>query len=92
LDSATGRFKDDFQQRSQPFIDVVKKAQSKSQGTITEAALESMTGDHAQVLVAVSVKTSAAGAEEQHPRSWRMRISLQKTGTSAKVSDVQFVT
>ena len=53
LDCGTGTFRDDFQQRSQPFVEVVKKVQSKSQGTITEAGLESQQGDQAQVLVTV---------------------------------------
>jgi Mce-associated membrane protein len=91
LDSSTGAFYDDFQKRSQPFVDVVKQAQSRSVGTITEAGLESMQRDTAQVLVAVSVKTSNAGAAEQQPRGWRMRISVQKLGDTAKVSNVEFV-
>jgi Mce-associated membrane protein len=91
LDSATGQFRNDFQKRSQPFIDVVRQAQSKSEGTIVEAALESQQGDQAQVLVAVTVKTSNAGAVEQQPRAWRMRISVQRVGNNAKVSNVEFV-
>jgi Mce-associated membrane protein len=91
LDSATGAFYDDFSKRQQPFVEVVKKAQSKSTGTITEAGLESESGDQAQVLVAVSVKTSNLGAAEQEPRAWRMRISVQKIGDEAKVSNVAFV-
>ncbi len=91
LDCGTGTFRDDFQQRSQPFVEVVKKVQSKSQGTITEAGLESQQGDQAQVLVAVSVKTSSAGAPEQDPRRWRMRIGVQKVGDAVKVSAVEFV-
>ena len=91
LDSATGIFYDDFQQRAQPFIDVVKQAQSKTVGTITEAGLESESGNDAQVLVAVSVKTTNAGAAEQQPRAWRMRISVHKVGDEAKVSNVEFV-
>jgi Mce-associated membrane protein len=91
LDSATGTFYDDFSKREQPFIEVVKKAQAISKGTITEAALESESGDEAQVLVAVSVKTSNIGAAEQEPRAWRMRISVQKSGDEAKVSNVAFV-
>ena len=93
LDSATGTFYDDFQRRAQPFIDVVKQAQSKSVGTISEAGLESESesGDEAQVLVAVTVKTSNAGAPEQEPRAWRMRISVQKVGDEAKVANVEFV-
>jgi Mce-associated membrane protein len=91
LDSATGTFYDDFQKRSGPFVEVVKQAQSKSVGTIAEAGLESETNNGAQVLVAVTVKTSNAGAPEQAPRAWRMRISVQKVGDEAKVSNVEFV-
>jgi Mce-associated membrane protein len=91
LDSATGAFYDDFQKRSQPFVEVVKQAQSKSQGTVTEAGLESVQGDSAEALVAVAVTTSNAGAAQQQPRAWRMRISVQKMGDTAKVSNVEFV-
>ena len=91
LDSATGTFYDDFQKRAQPFVEVVKQAQSKSVGTIAEAGLESESNDGAQVLVAVTVKTSNAGAPDQQPRAWRMRIFVQKVGDDAKVSNVVFV-
>jgi Mce-associated membrane protein len=91
LDSATGSFYDDFSKRSQPFVDAVKQAQSKSVGTVTAAGLESVTDRDARVLVAVTVKTSNAGAADQAPRHWRMRISVQKVGNQAKVSNVDFV-
>ncbi|QZT61733.1 Mce protein [Mycolicibacterium austroafricanum] len=91
LDSATGTFYDDFQQRAQPFVEVVKQAQSKSVGTVAEAGLESAGANEAQVLVAVTVKTSNAGAPEQEPRAWRMRISVEQIGDDAKVSNVEFV-
>lgn len=91
LDSSTGSFHDDFQKGSRPFVDVVKQAKSKSEGTVTEAGLESQHGDQAQVLVIVAVKTTNAGAPDQEPRAWRMRIGVQKVGDAAKVSAVQFV-
>ena len=91
LDSATGTFYDDFSHRSKPFIDVVKKAQSKSVGTIIEAGVETQSANEAQVLVAVSVKTSNLGAADQDSRHWRMRITVQKLGNDAKVSNVAFV-
>ncbi|SPM35993.1 Mce associated membrane protein [Mycobacterium rhizamassiliense] len=90
IDLATGAFRDDFQQRSKPFIEVVKAAQSKSEGTVTDAGLESQRGDSAQVLVAVAVKSRTAGGEEA-PREWRMRIEVQAVGDDAKVSNVVFV-
>ncbi len=92
LDSATGDFHEEFQNRSQPFVEVVKKVQSKTEGTIAEAGLLSYTKDQAQVLVAISVKTSMAGAPpDQEPRRWRMRLTVDKTGDGAKVSKVEFV-
>ena len=91
LDGATGEFYNDFAQRSQPFIEVLKKAQAKTVGTITEAGLESQTADSAQALVAVSVQTSNAGEPEQVPRAWRMRIDVQTVGDQVKVSNVGFV-
>lgn len=91
LDGATGEFYDDFAKRSQPFIEVLKQAQAKTVGTITEAGLESETTDSAQALVAVSVQTSNAGEAEQVPRAWRMRIDVQKVGDQVKVSNVGFV-
>lgn len=91
LDSATGKFYDDFQQRSQPFAEVVKQVKSKSVGTVTEAGLESESKDEAQVLVAVAVNTTVEGQPQQQPRAWRMRILVQKVGEDTKVSNVEFV-
>lgn len=91
LDSSTGAFREDFQRRSEPFVAVVKQARSKSEGTVTEAGLESVTGDGAQVLLAVSVRTSLAEAPAGPPRNWRMRISVAKDGAGARISNVQFV-
>jgi Mce-associated membrane protein len=91
MSSSIGTFYDDFAQRSQPFVDVVKKTRSITVGTITEAGLESDSPDEAQVLVAVSVKTSSSISPEPQQRNWRMRISVQKVGDDVKVSTVEFV-
>lgn len=91
LDSATGQFYDEFNSRSAPFVEVVKKAQSKSVGTVTEAGMESINGQEGQVLVAVSVKTTTRGAPDEQPRYWRMRLTLDKRGPDAKVTKVEFV-
>jgi Mce-associated membrane protein len=90
LDQATGAFRDDFEQRAKPFEEVVKAAQSESEGTVTDAGLESQRGGSAQVLVAVAVKSRTAGGEEA-PREWRMRIEVRSVGDDAKVSNVVFV-
>src|SRR5882757_1323935 len=91
LDSSTGDFKDEFQRNSIGFADAVRKAQAKTTGTVTAAGIESVDGDTAQILVAMSVNTTNAGAPAQQPRLWRMRIGVQKQGDEAKVSNVSFV-
>ena len=91
LDSSVGSFHDDFKQRAPAFIDVVKKAQSNTTGSVTAAGLESESSDRAQVLVAVSVKTSNVGAPEPQSRAWRMRVTVQKVPDGTKVADVVFV-
>ncbi len=92
LDSATGTFYDDFQNRSVSFTEVVKQVKSTSVGTVTAAGLvEGSTPTEAQVLVAVTVKSEIVGQPEQPPRSWRMRISVQKIDDDTKVSNVEFV-
>jgi Mce-associated membrane protein len=91
VDSATGTFRDDFQTRAPALAEVVKQAQSKSQGTITEAGLVSDDTDHGQVLIAVSVNTTLAGTPQPQPRAWRMRIDVQEVGNDIKVSNVEFV-
>ena len=91
LDSATGGFHDEFQRHSQAFVQVIKQAQSKSEGTVTEAGVESEQANAARVLLAVRVKTSAGGTGDQQPHAWRMRVDLQKVGDSVKVSNVEFM-
>jgi len=91
LDSSTGTFHDDWAQRAPAFVGVVKKAQSKSEGSVTAAGLESVESDRARVLVAVAVKTSTVDAPEQKPRAWRMRIDVQRVGDGTKVANVEFV-
>jgi Mce-associated membrane protein len=91
LDSATGTFYDDFSQRSAPFVQVVKQTQSKTEGSVTESGLESVTGDQAQAIVAVNVNASNPAAGQQPPRTWRMRLTLRKMGQDIKVSNVGFI-
>ena len=91
VDSSVGNFRTDFQSRAADFINVVKQAQSKSEGVVTEAGLESQDGDQGKVLVSVSVKTTTPADKEPQPRGWRMRITVQQTHNGPKISNVEFV-
>ncbi|HEY1839179.1 MAG TPA: mammalian cell entry protein [Mycobacterium sp.] len=91
LDSATGKFADSFARRKQSYIDTAKNTRTRSLGAVTDAGLESQSGDRGRVLVAVTVKSADPAQAQQEPQFLRMRITVQKVRDGAKVSDVAFV-
>lgn len=91
LDSSTGSFRDDFEQRAKPFADAARKAESKSVGNVTQAGIESATADEGQVLVAMTVMTANRGVPEKQPKAWRVRVTVTATDDGYKVSRVEFV-
>jgi len=91
LDSATGKFYASFARRKQSYIANAERMRSQLVGTVTDAGLESRNGDQGRVLVAVTVKSSEPAQAQQEPQFWRIRVTVQKTGDVAKVSDVVFV-
>jgi Mce-associated membrane protein len=91
LDSATGKFYASFARRKQSYIDDAKRTRSQLVGTVTDAGLESRSGDQGRVLVAVTVKSSDPAQTHQEPHFWRIRVTVRKTGDVAKISDVVFV-
>jgi Mce-associated membrane protein len=91
LDSSTGQFRDDFQQRAKDFTSVVEQSKVVTQGTVTAAALESMDAHSASVLIsATSHITNSAGAKDE-PRMWRIRVTVTEEGGQYKMSKVDFV-
>lgn len=91
LDSSTGQFRDEFQQRANDFVTVVEQSKVVTQGTINAAAVESMDEHSALVLVAATSSiTNAAGAKDE-PRVWRLRVTVTEEGGQYKMSKLEFV-
>jgi len=91
LDSSTGEFRDDFQQRAKDFVSVVEQSKVVTQGTINATAVESMDEHSASVLVAATSRiTNAAGAKDE-PRVWRLRVTVTEEGGQYKMSKLEFV-
>lgn len=92
IDSATGEFKDDFKNRAKDFIAVVEQSKAVTEGTINGAAVESMKGDSAVVLVsATSRVTNSPPGKDQPPRMWRLRVTIADVGGQYKMSKVEYV-
>ncbi len=91
IDSSTGQFRDDFQQRAKDFASVVEQSKVVTQGTVSSAALESMDEHSASVLILATSKiTNAAGAKDE-PRVFRLRVTVTEDGGQYKMSKVDFV-
>jgi Mce-associated membrane protein len=91
LDSSTGEFRDDFQQRAKDFVSVVEQSKVVTQGTINATAVESMGEHSASILVAATSRiTNAAGAKDEG-RVWRIRVTVTEEGGQYKMSKLEFV-
>jgi len=91
IDSSTGQFRDDFQQRAKDFASVVEQSKVTTQGTVNAAALESMDEHSAQVLVSATSKISNAAGAKDEPRVFRLRVTVTEEGGQYKMSKVDFV-
>ncbi|ORA19263.1 hypothetical protein [Mycobacterium arosiense] len=91
IDSSTGQFRDDFQARAKDFTTVVEQSKVVTQGTVNAAAVQSVNGDFALVLVAATSRiTNAAGAKDE-PRNWRLKVTVKNDGGQYKMSNVEFI-
>lgn len=91
IDSSTGQFRDDFQQRAKDFTTVVEQSKVVTQGTVNAAAVQSIDGNSALVLVAATSHiTNAAGAKDE-PRNWRLKVTVTDDGGQYKMSKMEFV-
>jgi Mce-associated membrane protein len=91
IDSSTGQFKDDFQQRAKDFTTVVEQSKVVTEGTVNAAGVQSIDGNSALVIVAATSRiTNAAGAKDE-PRRWRLKVSVTDDGGQYKMSKLEFV-
>jgi Mce-associated membrane protein len=92
IDSTTGEFRDDFRRRAPEFTMVVEQSKAVTVGTVNAAAVESVTGNSALVLVsATSRVTNSPGGKQEPPRMWRLRVTVTEVGGKYKMSKVEYV-
>jgi serine/threonine-protein kinase len=91
LDESTGEFHDDFSKKISTFKQTVVDAKVSTQGTVKSAALDSIRGTTAQVLVATTSEVTNSAGAKQDPRNWRLAVQVEKVGDGFKASKVEFV-
>jgi Mce-associated membrane protein len=90
VDNSTGSFRDDYAVRADDFVKVVEASKVIARGTVTAAAVQSMTDGEAIVLVAASEEITNAAGNKQ-PRAYRFRVTVTRDGDQLKLSKVELV-
>ena len=92
LDGSTGKFHDNFADTANDFVKALQDEKVVTKATVNDAAVESITGDSAVVLVSATSRREgpAAPKDQQLPRVWRVVLSLQREGGQIKMSAVEF--
>ncbi|MEV6389733.1 hypothetical protein [Nocardia xishanensis] len=91
LATASGKFKNEFDGRVDPFMEVVKQAKVVSTGEVVESALVRDDEDSAVVLIAAKQTLTNAGSAEPQTRFYRFRITVTRTDSGLSASNVEFV-
>lgn len=91
LDLSTGAFHDDFQRSADDFVKTAEQSKAVTTGTVNAAALDSVQGDRATVLVAATSTVTNANGANQDPRPFRISVTVTRDGDTCKMSDVEFV-
>lgn len=91
IDSSTGEFRDDFQQRANDFTKVVEQSKAVTEGTINAAGVESMDKNSALVLISATSRITNSTGVKEEPQVWRLRVTVTEDGGQYKMSKVEFV-
>ncbi|MBB2991799.1 Mce-associated membrane protein [Mycolicibacterium iranicum] len=91
IDNSTGQFKSDFESQAADFVKVAQDSKVVTEVTVNSTAVESMTDDKAEVLVAASSRVTNTAGANQEPRTWRLAVSLEREDGQIKMAKVEFV-
>lgn len=90
-DSSTGDFASLFGQNVDSYAGIVKEGKVISTGQVTEAGVESLNGDDAQVLAAISSKVQNSQVPQGETREYRVEMSLHYQDGAWKVAKMEFI-
>lgn len=91
LDGAAGSFHDDYASKLSELRSVVVANKTVSTVKRAEAALVSADRDSARVIVGIVAPTSNSATSQPVDKTYRLRLDLQRSGSSWKVTSLDFV-
>jgi Mce-associated membrane protein len=91
IDNSTGEFREEFESAAEDFATVAKESKVITDVSVNATAVQSMTEDSAEVLVAATSSITNEAGANQDPRSWRLFVSVTRDDGQLKMSKVEFV-
>ncbi|PQP42398.1 hypothetical protein [Mycolicibacterium austroafricanum] len=91
IDNSVDPFRAEFQSSSDEFVKLSADAKVTTKATASVAAVQSATADSAVVLVAATSTVTNADGVAEPPRSWQLKLELQRDGDRIKMSKVDFL-
>lgn len=91
LDSATGKFREDFEAESEFLVQALEESKVVTEVTVNGVAVESLTDDAAVVLVSANSQASNQGDDRRDPQQFRVAVTLARDSGALKVSQVDFL-
>lgn len=91
LDLSTGGFKEEFTKGADDFVKTAEQSKAVTKGSVSGAAVDSVNGDSAVVLLAVVSQVTNSNGARQDPRPFRMSVTVSPDGGQLKMSNVEFV-
>ncbi|NMO91616.1 hypothetical protein [Actinomycetospora sp. TBRC 11914] len=88
---STGDFASLFGQNIDSYSGVVKEGKVISTGQVTEAGVESLDGDDAQVIASISSKVQNSQVPQGETREYRVEMSMQYADGAWKVAKMEFI-
>ncbi|UMB70494.1 hypothetical protein [Mycobacterium paraterrae] len=91
IDDSTGALKSQLQATSGYMVKNAQDAQITTKATVTDVAVESMTGNSAVVLVVAKSDTVNADKSQRPSVFWRISVNIERDGDRLKMSKLDFV-
>lgn len=87
----TGEFREQFKAMTQTLTDVVQQGEVTATGSVVESGIVALSDRRAEAIVAATASVRNTRSKKPKARSYRLAVSLERTGDTWLVSGMEFV-
>jgi len=88
---ATGEFKEEFEQGSDPLTELLEEGEVTQEGKVVWAGVVAVDSDSARVIVATSGTATSTSNKDEHAVSFRMQLDLELVDGDWLTEKLEFI-